>query len=327
MFDSFGNTRFSARLGGAIIALLALLATPGFAADAPTVLTGTQSTYSIAVALTKGTPVQVVNVPADGRQLALLKDYIERRKDTLAPTFAAATAVITLTNALPGDPLYRFARDANIRIVDIEAAVPWSTSIPGVALAETPASDVPWGSDADAVDTATAPYFWLSLSNAIRMGDIVAHDLSALFPDSATVIAQNLDDFKRSLLALRAEYQNKLIEAGGDVLFALTSDFVYLTHDMGLFVDGYFVKQDVRWTAADLAALTKHLRDREIKVVIHKWQPSEAIRKAIGAAGAKLVVLESGDPGIVVDRTLAADGLQQVLRKDLEALAAALRRP
>jgi hypothetical protein len=36
--------------------------------------------------------------------------------------------VIALTNALPGDPLYRFARAANISIVDIEATVPWSHS-------------------------------------------------------------------------------------------------------------------------------------------------------------------------------------------------------
>ena len=86
-------------------------------ADGPLVLTGTQATYSVTVALTKGTPIRVQNVPADGRQLTLLKDYIQRRMDTLAPTFEAATAVVTLTNALPVDPLYRFAREANIRIV------------------------------------------------------------------------------------------------------------------------------------------------------------------------------------------------------------------
>ncbi len=290
----------------------------------PTVLTGTQATYSLTVALTAGTPIAVQNVPADGRQLSLLKDYIQRRTDTLDPVFAAATAVVTLTNALPGDPLYRFARDANIRIVDIDAAVPWSLDMPGVALAATPQSTVAWGSDPDSAETATAPYFWLSISNAIRMGDIIAHDLSAVFPDSAPAIAANLDELKRSLLALRGEYQDRLIAEGADVVFALASDFVYLTNDMGLFVDGYFVKQDVRWTEADLAALTKHLRDNDIKVVLHKWLPSEAIQNAVKTAGAKLVVLDAGDPGIVVDRQLARDGLQQVLRKNLEAIHAAL---
>jgi ABC-type Zn uptake system ZnuABC Zn-binding protein ZnuA len=234
---------------------------------------------------------------------------------------------VTLTNALPADPLYRFARDANIRVVDIEAGVPWSIDAPGVALAETPASNVAWGSDTDAAETAVAPYFWLSVSNAIRMGDNIARDLEALFPDSAATIAANLEALKRSLLDLRGEYQSRLIDSGADVVFALTGDFVYLTNDMGLFVDGYFIKQDVRWTEGDLEHLTKHLRDRSIKVVIHKWQPSEAIQKAVSDAGAELVVLEAGDPGIVVERALAVDGLQQILRNNLEAIVAAAARP
>jgi ABC-type Zn uptake system ZnuABC Zn-binding protein ZnuA len=290
-------------------------------AEQPLVLTGTQATYSLTVALTAGTPIQVQNVPADGRQLALLKDYIERRAETLAPTFAAATAVVTLTNALPGDPLYRFARDANIRVVDIEAGVPWSLDAPGVALADAPSSNVDWGGDN--AETAVAPYFWLSVSNSIRMGDIIARDLEALFPDSASTIGANLEKLKRSLLELRGSYQDKIVASGADVVFALTGDFVYLTNDMGLLVDGYFIKQDLRWTGADLAALTKHLREHDIKIVLHEWEPSEAIQNAVRAGGAKLVVLNGGDPGVVVDRALAKDGLQQILRNNLEAIAAA----
>jgi ABC-type Zn uptake system ZnuABC Zn-binding protein ZnuA len=292
----------------------------------PIVLTGIQATYSLAVALVAGTPIQVQNIPADGRQLSLQKDYISRRAEALASKFAAATAVITMTNALPGDPLYRFARNANIRIVDIDAALPWSLDAPGVALADSPASNATWGHDPDPVDSATAPYFWLSVSNAIRMGDIIASDLKALFPESAPIIGRNLDGLKRSLLKLRGDYQDRLIEAG-DVVFALTGDFVYLTNDMGLLVDGYFIKQDVRWTRADLAGLTKHLRDAHIKVVLHKWMPSETIQKAISDAGAKLVVLDAGDPGVVVNGALAPDGLQQILQKNLEAVLAALKAP
>jgi ABC-type Zn uptake system ZnuABC Zn-binding protein ZnuA len=313
----------------ALAAIVTALGSTSRAADdsSPIVLTGNQATYSLTSALLADTPIRVMNVPEDGRQMSLLKDYIERRMDKLSPTFASATAVVSLTNALPGDPLYRFARDANIRIVDIEAAVPWSSSSPGIALADSPISNVDWGSDTDAAETATAPYFWLSLSNAIRMGDIIAHDLMRLFPDSATTITRNLDSLKWSLLNLRNDYQNRLIEAGADVVFALTGDFVYLTNDMGLFVDGYFIKQDIRWTDADLAMLTKHLQESNIKVVIHKWLPSEAIQKAVSDAGARLVVLDAGDPGVVVDHALAMDGLQQVLRKDLEAIHSALTHP
>ena len=291
------------------------------------VLTGTQATYSITAALLGGTPVEVRNVPEDGREMAVLGDYLARRKEALAPLFAAATAVVTLTNALPEDPLYRAARQANIRIVDIEAAVPWSPDMPGVALAQRPATTVAWGADPDPPAHAVAPCLWLSLSNVMRMADIVAHDLGALFPQWAAVIGANLDSFKRSLLRQRGEFQTRLIEAESDLVFALTGDFIYLTNDMGLLVDGYFIKQDVRWTPADLAALTRHLRDHGIQVVLHRWEPAAAIQNAVREAGARLVVLDAGDGGVVVDGRLVKDGLQQVLTKDLEAILAALRAP
>jgi len=316
----------SERMWGVAATILLLLTTPLQAADEQpaVVISANQATYSLAVALTLQTPIQIVNIPQDGRQMSVMKDYIARRMERLAPTFASATAVISMTNALPEDPIYRFARDANIRIVDIDAASPWSLDSAGVALTDAPVSNVDWGTDTDPPDAATAPYFWLSLSNAIRMADIIAHDLGELFPDSAQTIERNLDALKWSLLNLRNEYQNRLIEAGDDTVFALTGDFVYLTNDMGLYVDGYFIKQDIRWTEADLANLSTHLRQNGIKVVIHKWVPSEAIQLAISEAGAKLVVLDAGDPGMVEEDALLADGLQRILRNNLEAVYSAL---
>jgi ABC-type Zn uptake system ZnuABC Zn-binding protein ZnuA len=312
--------------GAAAVAVL-WLATVVRAADddQAVVITANQATYSLAVALTEQTPIQIVNIPADGRQLSLLRDYIGRRMDRLAPIFASATAVISMTNALPADPIYRFARDANIRIVGIDAASPWSLDSAGVALVDAPVSNVAWAADTDAGSAETAPYFWLSVSNAIRMADIIAHDLGELFPDDANRIGGNLDTLKRSLLDLRNEYQSSLIEAGDDTVFALANDFVYLTNDMGLYVDGYFIKQDIRWTDSDLANLTAHLERNDIKAVIHKWQPSEAIQQAVADAGATLVVLDAGDPGMTEDDVLLADGLQRVLRRNLQAIAAALR--
>jgi ABC-type Zn uptake system ZnuABC Zn-binding protein ZnuA len=145
-----------------------------------------------------------------------------------------------------------------------------------------------------------------------------------LFPDSAARIAGNLDRLKRSLLDMRNTYQGRLIEAEHDTVFALTGDFVYLTNDMGLFVDGYFIKQDVRWTPDDLRNLTEHLLERDIRVVIHKWMPSEEIQAAVRDAGARLLVLETGDPGAVVGDALAADGLWRLLERNLSSVADAL---
>jgi ABC-type Zn uptake system ZnuABC Zn-binding protein ZnuA len=296
--------------------------------EAPVVLTGTQATYSISSALTTGTPIEVINIPDDGRELAVLRPYLERRKARFAMLFSAATAVVSLTNALPGDPLYRYARDANVRIVNIDAALPWTYDTPGVALIDAPRSDVAWAQQARAREsqTATSPYFWLSISNTIRMADIVAGDLSELFPAFAATISANLDRFKRVLLETRNTYQDQLITASDDTVFALTGDFVYLTNDLGLFVDGYFIKQDINWTEGDFTALTGHLEERDIRVVIHKWVPSDSIQAAIQAAGAQLVVLETGDQGRLVDDVLAPAGLQAILEENLQKITSALSR-
>jgi ABC-type Zn uptake system ZnuABC Zn-binding protein ZnuA len=294
--------------------------------DRPVVITGMQATYSITSALTEGTPIEVVNIPEDGREFAVLRAYIERRKDRFEELFAAASAVVSVTNALPGDPTYRLAREANVSIVNIDAAIPFTYDTPGVGLIDAPLTNVDWGTsdESDGASPATSPWFWLSISNTIRMADIVAGDLSAIFPAHANAIAVNLDEFKVSLLAMRNRYQDQLLAAPDDTVFALADDFVYLTNELALFVDGYFIRQDIEWTDDDLDALTRHLLERDISVVIHKWIPSEEIQASVTAAGAQLVVLETGDQGRFSDDVLATDGLQSILESNLAKLTAAL---
>ena len=143
-------TRSAIKLLAGAASIFILLAADVQAAE--TILTGTQATYSLTTALTRETLIEVVNVPADGRQLSLLRDYIARRTERLEETFANATAVVSLTNVLPGDPLYRFTRDVNVRVVNIDAALPWSLSRAGVALTDSPISSVDWGADTDPID-------------------------------------------------------------------------------------------------------------------------------------------------------------------------------
>ncbi len=92
-----------------------------------------------------------------------------------------------------------------------------------------------------------------------------------------------------------------------------------ITCEAGVFVDGYFLEEDVRWTDADYAGFTRLLREREITRVLHDWEPSERITAAITAAGAKLVILNDGEtepaPGAPDPR-----GYQTMLRANLESL-------
>ena len=146
-----------------------------------------------------------------------------------------------------------------------------------------------------------------------------------LAPADASKIEANLVSYRRELLELKREYETKLAELPDVTVYALGPGLVYLTTDLGIFVDGYFLKQDINWTDADLEGFASYLREHDIGVVVHQWEPSEAIRAAIAKAGAQLVVLDLGDAGIVEDGRHAADGYSRLLRANLEALYRALR--
>jgi ABC-type Zn uptake system ZnuABC Zn-binding protein ZnuA len=294
--------------------------------DDVVVLTSLPVTYSIASALAQGTHVKVANVPENGRRMNAQQNYFSQQGPKLAPQFAGADAVVTIGKLWQDDPLFVAARTANIRVVDIDATKPWSDSLEGISVALEPANDAPWAEQGDE-GAARAPsvYFWLSPSNGARTADIVAQDLMRLAPADAEKIAENLGSYRHELLELKREYETKLAELADVTVYALGPGLVYLTTDMSIFVDGYFLKQDINWTDADLASFASYLKDHDVRVVVHQWEPSEAIRAAIAKAGARLVVLDLGDAGIVEDGHLAADGYSRLLRSNLEALYQALR--
>jgi ABC-type Zn uptake system ZnuABC Zn-binding protein ZnuA len=253
------------------------------------------------------------------------QSYFSLQARNLAAVFARADAVVTIGKLWQDDPLFVAARAANIRIVDVDATKPWSESLEGVSVVAAPMDDAPW-SDAAAAPPTRAPslYFWLSPSNGARIADIVAQDLMRLAPSEAAAIQANLTAYRRELLELKRDYEVRLAALADVTVYALTPDFVYLTTDMGIFVDGYFSKQDIRWTEEDARRFRAHLEEHGVRVVLHQWEPAEAIRAAIDGAGAKLVVLDLGDAGIVEDGRLAADGYVRLLRGNLEKLYQAL---
>ena len=307
--------------------LVVAVARPAIAADESEVLvlTALPATYSIASALARETRIYVVNVPADGRPMNALGRYFEKPgKDVLA-LFAQADAVVSIGKLWHDDPLYRAARAQNIRVVDIDATEPYSTTMPGIALVRQPSGGTPpWqdsgGSAQDTSGAGASPYFWLGLSNGVRAAEIVAHDFLSLAPRDGERIARNLAAYRRKLLDLKRTHEAKLATRDDVTVFALSADFAYLTNDLGIRVDGYFLRQDIEWTPTDIDAFRKHLAAHDIRAVIHKWEPSPAIQAAVEDAGATLVILRTSE-------TFAADGAaarEESFVADLEANLKAL---
>lgn len=261
--------------------LLATSASAQPAADAPTVLVSMAPVYELAEPLLAGTGVQLKLLPEEARSMQAQTTLFTRQADRFAEQFKGADAVITIGKLWSADPLYTAAREVNIRVINIDASKPWSHELDGVAVANSPATKT------------VSPYFWLSPANVIRMVDIIGSDLEKLYPDQAATIAANLLRVKNDYVKLKLDFEQRFTTVTDPVIYALTDEFIYLTSDLGVFVDDYFVKQDIDWKPEDYTALTQRLKDSGIKVVLHKWDPSAEIKQAITDGGARLVVLDN----------------------------------
>lgn len=285
------------------------------------VLTTLQATYSIASVLAKGTSIEVVNVPQQGVPMDSQAFALTRADEA---TLKDAAAVIGIGRLWHDDPLYPAVRARNLRTVNIDATFPWSGAEPGVAVIRKPVSDVPWADAAGETDAGLSRYVWLSPTNAARMAELVAADLARLSPADAGRIGTNLTAFTRAMREFKAEYGGRVAAVADPRVLSLADEFVYLYSDLGVFVDGWFVKQDVNWTDADRTALTAYLKEHDVRVVVHKWEPDPKIAAAIAAGGASLVILDAGDPGVAAQKgPLPVDGYQALMRANLETLLAA----
>ncbi|SDB59594.1 metal ABC transporter solute-binding protein, Zn/Mn family [Pseudomonas sp. NFACC13-1] len=305
---------------GAWLTLLVLLGAP-FPALADTgkqqVLVALPAVYALASALSAGTTLDVVRVPADAAVPMESQANALSRLD--AAVFQQATAVVTLSHLWRADPLYATARHHNLRIVEIDASHSWDTVKPAVAVTQAPSNDVPWAAASD-VDEGLSPYAWLGPINAMRMSGLIAADLARLSPADAPRIERNLAELEGRLRRLKADYGARLTAVADLRVFSLANEFIYLFGEFGVFVDGWFVRQDIDWSDADRAALTHYLRERDIRVVVHKWAPDANIAKAIEDGGARLLILDTGNPGMLAD---TASGYETLMGSNLDALLAA----
>ena len=290
-----------------------------------TILTSLPVTYFLTSALVENTNIKVLNLPKRGRRINGQANYFESKAAKLAETFKAASAVVTIGKLWRDDPLFTAARSANIRIVEIDATKPWSNTLEGVSVARTPYQDAPWVKTTEEQGHAKPSiFFWLSLANSARSAEIIAQDLMRLVPEQETQIKANLVGLRSKLLELLRESELELLSAPDITVFSLAPELVYLTSEQNLFVDGSFYKQDIEWTSTDTSAFEQHLKDHNIGVVLHKWEPAEPILAAIKAANARLVVIETLDAGIVKKGKLLAESYFTLMEQNLKTLRAAL---
>ena len=292
----------------AVSILIASTCWAGSQEDRHLVLTSLQVTYSITAALLERTQLEAMSVITPRVRMDNHARHFKRNAGKLDDLARNAEAVITIKGVWRDDPLYNYVRVSNIRVIEIDATFPHDPQMEGIAVLNRQGHN------------ELSPYVWLSLSNAIKMAGVIAGDLARISPPDAPKIEKNLTRFVGDVRALRLEYETKFLAVENLTVVSLTDQLVYLTSDQLVDVAGY-VLDEGDLTDKDLQVLTKLIRDNEVPVVIHKWMPDEKVVTTIEAAGAKIVVLSTIDPGLDAgEQQLDRQGYMKSMRSNLEAL-------
>ena len=335
--------RFTAAIG-------VLLVASSWAADSTTeeklVVTSLQATYSVTSALSKGTSVRVINITNSRTPMARHKSAIKRNQEQLRPIVESADAVVSIRSIWKADPLYPFARSANVHVIEIDAVSPLDPAMDALPLIKSPVGsgklcfEVKANSELldVASDNALSPAaarnlatpcpaptvlrFWWSLSNVIQMSEIITTDLVRINPDDANLLKSNFRALREQLQSVKYEYEAKFDDLDNVSVIALTDKFAYLTNDFFFNVVGYFVKNNPDdWTDDDIESLRQLIELNKVKVVIGQWMPPESVLAAIEASGSKMVILSAMDPGLALEGVeLDEAGLIKLFRRNLESL-------
>lgn len=276
MIKKFGYVFTVIAVAFASVHLAALTA---FAAESkPTILTSLEVTQALAESLTKGTSFRVVNVVPARYSMRGQDVYFKKHQKAFFKRAEEADAVLTVGEAWPGDPLYKWARRGNIRIVNIDAVKPLDLYGAGVPLVE--------------VEGRYSPFVWNSPANLTRMATIVAADISRLVPADTQRITANLNALQTALFRLRSEYESAFLELDSVDLAALTVDYAPLMNEFGLNVGFHMLKPESEWTKQDAVRFSARLKGEEIKAVICPWEPDAKAKTAIVDGGAVPVVMQ-----------------------------------
>ncbi|MBD8100218.1 zinc ABC transporter substrate-binding protein [Pseudomonas fluorescens] len=250
------------------------------------VLASLPITYGLADMLLKGSDVQLERAaPANLPGTRQVSYFTGRGAPALSQLAQDADAAIGLRSLWADDPLYPVARRSNIRIVEVDAARPVDGGLPGIAVQP-------------GVSDGLNSQPWQSSNNMGRMADVLAADLSRLAPGAKAQIDANLAALKQRLLKLTADSEARLARADNLSVVSLSDHFAYLVSSLNLEVLSTDARPDADWTPDALQTLSAQLKDNDVALVLHHRQPSEAVKAAVSAGGANLLVLnvDGADP-------------------------------
>ena len=226
--------------------LLALLPTQLMAKD---ILTTTPVTYMLATQLMKGSPITTTYLAPKRYGLERLNNWYATKGEAKAlEAGKTATVAITLKALWPQDPLFVYARQGNINLIEIDASQSISPRAKGIASVQLS-------------DGNRSIYAWLNPNNIGTMLSIVSEDLKRLWPDYAALIENNQQALLVQVRLLINQQQQILFDKEIDSVVLLSDQLEDFASANQLFVVQRLFKAELEWTDQDKSALKALLQE------------------------------------------------------------------
>lgn len=269
---------------------------------ASTVLTNTQATYTMANMLTKNTSIKVRSLFETSASMSY--NQIETLKNQDSSKFDDVDVVIDLQRVWKQDSLYEFARRHNIRVIEIDASYSYQdNSALALSIARYHYKD------------DINPYVWLDFNNSKKMLEIIAHDLSLIYPKEAKTIKTNFDNSIKLINDLAAKYINNVKIT---TVFNLSENLNYLLTYLN--ISSVYI--DVNTLTEE--KIKELMEEYEINVFVTDRGMKRKIRKAIEDNGGTIIQLSTGELAVDDEANsdlMAKDGLLSIYKGNLEKLS------
>ena len=270
------------------------------------VLTSIQSVYSIVKNITKDSDIEVYSIFDSDVSMDYGKSAFDNRELDLSSA-KEAVAVVDVAKVWNNDYLYEYARRKNIRIVEIDASYSFSgNDYLSLSLLNYKNGD-------------RNPYVWMSFQNVIKMANIVADDLSELFPENSKIIEKNLTNFSQEIKEIENGYLEKTLTLSSLSVIALTENLDYLFNDLNIFFN-YTDSNEM--TVKNVSEIMK--RNNSKIFISDRWIKKEIINE-IEKKGGKFLVLDTFNIPREVDGKMDPDGYIKGMKENMEKLVEAMQ--
>ncbi len=249
--------------------------------NAEDILTSTPVTYALATELTKGTDITTEYLPPKRYGIDRLPNWFGTKGESIVlKSGEKATVALTLTSIWQADPTFVYARQGNIRLVEVDVAQAITPRAQGVAALTLSNGEV-------------SKYAWLNPTNLTRMAAIVADDFKLLWPAQADTIDSNLQRVMLDVRELINKQQAVLLDNDVDSVLLLSESLEDFASGSQLFVEERMFKAELEWTEQDKAKLKAMFSEDDALWLLTAKKPTNLIKSLVPSE--RILVVDSVD--------------------------------